>query len=148
MASESGYQLGTYLTCVTDVSDSAIEAHNWNGILKLTIICESSPLDARRGVRGPPLRKATIGAEDLFAGSTIQFLPVFGIYLKTPGGVALLPNSIEDTKAQCDTGRRTPAGAWAFYALFFASIAFSAGQSFYLAVVPDGLCPDKSTDDD
>jgi len=119
VASESGYQLGTYLTCVTNVSDSAIEGGNWEGVLKLTIIC-----------------------------STIQFLPVFGIYLKTPGGIALLPNSIEDTKAQCDTGRRTPAGAWAFYVLFFASIAFSAGQSFYLAVDPNGLCPNKGTDDD
>lgn len=118
VASESGYQLGTYLTCVTNVSDSAIESGNWNGILKLTIIC-----------------------------SSIQFLPVFGIYARTPGGIDLLPNSIEATKAQCDPGRKTPAGAWVFFFLFFGSIAFSAGQSFYLAINPDGLCP-GGTDDD
>ena len=119
VASESGYQLGTYLTCVTNVSDSAIDNGNWNGILKLTIIC-----------------------------SSIQFLPVFGVYARTPSGVNLLPNSIEATKAQCDPGRKTPAGAWAFFALFFGSIAFSTGQSFYLAIDPDGLCPGASGDDD
>ena len=52
------------------------------------------------------------------------------------------------TKAQCDPGRKTPAGAWAFFALFFGSIAFSTGQSFYLAIDPDGLCPGASGDDD
>ena len=118
VAAEAGYQLGTYLTCVADVSDSAIEDGRWNGMLKLTIIV-----------------------------SAIQIFPIFLFYVRTPGGIALLPNSVEDTKAQCD-GRRTAAGPWLFYVLFFGSIAFSLGQSLYLAVDPDGLCPNKSDDDD
>ena len=118
VAAEVGYDVGTSLDCGVNVSNSALEKGNWTGVLKLTIIC-----------------------------SSIQFLPVFGIYARTPGGVNLLPDSIADTKAQCDPGRKTPAGAWAFFVLFFGSIAFSAGQSFYLAVDPDGLCP-GSTDDD
>ena len=116
VASEAGYQLGTYLTCTVNVSDNAIEYHHWRGMLKLTIIC-----------------------------SSIQFLPIFGIFAQTPSGIKLLPNSIEETNSQCAANRRTPAGAYAFYILFFGSIFFSLGQSFYLAANADGLCPNKYT---
>ena len=44
------------------------------------------------------------------------------------------------TKAQCDN-RKSSLGPWLFYFLFFGAIAFSLGQSLWLAVNPDGLCP-------
>jgi hypothetical protein len=116
VATEAGYQLGTYLTCVTDVSDSAIEDGKWAGVLKLTIIC-----------------------------SAVQILPIFFIYARTPGGICLLPDSVDATKAQCDS-RKSSLGPWLFYVLFFGAIAFSLGQSLWLAVNPDGLCPGGDDD--
>ena len=116
VATEAGYQLGTYLTCVTDVSDSAIEEGKWAGVLKLTIIC-----------------------------SAVQILPIFFIYARTPGGICLLPDSVDATKAQCDS-RKSSIGPWLFYFLFFGAIAFSLGQSLWLAVNPDGLCPGGDDD--
>ena len=116
VATEAGYQLGTYLTCVTDVSDSAIEDGKWAGVLKLTIIC-----------------------------SAVQILPIFLIYTRTPGGICLLPDSVDATKAQCDR-RKSAMGPWLFYALFFGAVAFSLGQSLWLAVNPGGLCPGGDDD--
>ena len=72
--------------------------------------------------------------------SAIQIFPIFFYYLKSPGGIWLLPDSVEEAKVQCDD-RRTRFGPWLFYFLFFGSIAFSLGQSLYLAVYPDDLCP-------
>ena len=116
VATEAGYQLGTYLTCVTDVSDSAIEEGKWAGVLKLTVIC-----------------------------SAVQILPIFFIYMRTPGGICLLPDSVDATKAQCDQ-RKSSIGPWLFYFMFFGAIAFSLGQSLWLAVNPDGLCPGGDDD--
>ena len=77
--------------------------------------------------------------------SAVQVLPIFFIYMRTPGGICLLPDSVDATKAQCDS-RKSSLGPWLFYFLFFGAIAFSLGQSLWLAVNPDGLCPGGDDD--
>ena len=87
----------------------ALEKGNWTGVLKLTIIC-----------------------------GCIQFLPVFGIYGETPKEkIKFLPNNIDETTAQCSTGRRSWWGAFAFFFLFAASIVVSLGQALYVIYYPD-----------
>ncbi|KAJ8603829.1 hypothetical protein CTAYLR_000263 [Chrysophaeum taylorii] len=107
VASQVGYDLGTALACGANVSNSAIENKNWNGVLKLTIIC-----------------------------SAIQVVPVFFLYLKTPGGIRLLPNNIVETKRQCEPPQRSTLAASIFFFLFFGSILASLGQSLYVVFYP------------
>ncbi|KAH8058320.1 BT1-like protein [Aureococcus anophagefferens] len=110
VAAEVGYDVGTSLDCGVNVSNSALEKGNWTGVLKLTIIC-----------------------------GCIQFLPVFGIYVETPRDkVKLLPNDIAETTAQCERGRSSWWGAFAFFFLFSASIVVSLGQALYVIYYPNG----------
>ena len=109
VAAEVGYDVGTSLDCGVNVSNSALEKGNWTGVLKLTIIC-----------------------------GYIQFLPVFGIYVETPRDkVKLLPNDIAETTAQCERGRSSWWGAFAFFFLFSASIVVSLGQALYVIYYPN-----------
>ena len=109
VAAEVGYDVGTSLDCGVNVSNSALEKGNWTGVLKLTIIC-----------------------------GCIQFLPVFGIYVETPRDkVKLLPNDIAETTAQCERGRSSWWGAFAFFFLFSASIVVSLGQALYVIYYPN-----------
>ena len=92
------HQLGTYLTCVTDVSDSAIEEGKWAGVLKLTVICS--------------------------AGA--NFTDFLHLYADARRHL-LAARFVDATKAQCDS-RKSSIGPWLFYFLFFGAIAFSLGS--------------------
>lgn len=109
VAAEVGYDLGTALACTVNDSNSSIENHHWTGILKLTIIC-----------------------------SLIQVLPAAFIYAKTPAGIRLLPNSIDETKEQCDKhfGRPNRPAAYLFVFLFVGSIVASMGEALYVVFYP------------
>jgi len=101
--------IGTTLACGVNVSDNAIENHNWSGVLKLTLIT-----------------------------SGIQLLPVFFIYGESPSGIKFLPDNIDETKAQCrNPNRRSNAGAYLFFALFGGSIVASILQSLYVIFYPN-----------
>ena len=51
--------------------------------------------------------------------------------------VKLLPNDIAETTAQCERGRSSWWGAFAFFFLFSASIVVSLGQALYVIYYPN-----------
>ena len=98
-----------------NVTNSALESGNWTGMLKMTLIT-----------------------------SACQLLPILFIYARVKN-VYVLPDSVNAAKAQCCDDRRTVAGAYLFYGVFFASIVYSLVQSFYVAARPGyySVCIDR-----
>lgn len=110
VAAEVAYDIGTLLECaITNVSNAAIEDGNWGGLIKLTYVT-----------------------------SAVQIVPIFFIYCKFKG-VAVLPNSTVETKAQWNLENYTWAGAFAFMFLFIGSIVASLFESLYVIYFP-GAC--------
>ena len=110
VAAEVAYDIGTLLECaVTNTSNEAIEEGHWGGLIKLTYIT-----------------------------SAVQIFPIFFIYCKYKG-VACLPNSTVETKAQWDAEKTSYSGAFLFMFLFIGSIAASMFEAVYVIYYP-GAC--------
>ena len=107
VASSVATNLGTSLACFANVSDSAIENHNYRGMLKLTILT-----------------------------SLVQFVPIFFIY-GSWRGIRFLPDSMEESKDQIQKHGKSDVGGMLFMLFFFGSIAASLFESFYVIADPN-----------
>ena len=107
VASSVATNLGTSLACFANVSDSAIENHNYRGMLKLTVLT-----------------------------SLVQFVPIFFIY-GSWRGVRFLPDSMEESKDQIQKHGKSDVGGALFMLFFFGSIAASLFESFYVIADPN-----------
>ena len=107
VASSVATNLGTSLACFANVSDSAIENHNYRGMLKLTVLT-----------------------------SLVQFVPIFFIY-GSWCGVRFLPDSMEESKDQIQKHGKSDVGGALFMLFFFGSIAASLFESFYVIADPN-----------
>lgn len=107
VAAEVGYDLGTLLDCVVNVSNTALEKGHNTGMLKLTIIT-----------------------------SLIQAAPILMIFWSYKG-VRFLPDSIVETKAQTSPSKTSQFGAGLFMCLFFGSIFASMAEAVWVIVYPN-----------